>query len=418
MRRSNGGETIPLAGRGGGADLTAAGAARRLREAFENWAGWPLRRHVLAILVLAAIALLRHGAAVLEREPLVDEKFYLAAFELAAEGESPYAKSGFYYPPAFAHGGGFLLDSLGESGVVALLRGLNLLSLGFVVWVATAWLGTSLGSRPWWRGLAAGAAVICLAPGAWLGLLLGNLSFLAMAPVLGALLAWRPRPIGAGLMLGASLAVKPLAPVAILALIAHRPAEDGDQSVGVRHRLAAAVAGVAGALLLLLPRGLDQMLSQPVEELTRARIVSLHRALGHIGLAVDPIWVAGLVAVAVVVTVRVAGPLGRSQLLFVATAGAALATPLLWNHTLLMTLPLQAAALHLAMERLRAAPAERRRRRRYDLAFVLLAVAALLFVNGGGVDDRAQALQALVVVVPSLAPAALAAYVLAVADPF
>lgn len=393
--------------------MTTRSTPERLRTAFAAWAGWPLRRHVAGVLVLAAVAVLRHGAAVTDREPLVDEVFYLAAFHLAADGDSPYAKSGFYYPPAFAYAGGFLLRPLGEGGLLVLLRGLNLLSLGFVVWLATAWLGSSLGSRPWWRGVAVGAAVICLAPGAWLGLLLGNLSFLAMAPVLGGLLWWRRQPIGAGLMLGASLAVKPLAPVAILVLFAHRPFEQGS-----RHRLAAGVALAAGVLLLLVPPGLDEMLSQPVEELTQARIVSLHRFLGHVGLAVDPIWVAAVVALALVITVRAAGPLGSGQLLFVAAAGAALATPLLWNHTLLMTLPLQAAALHLACQRLRAAPAMEHKTRRYELAFVLLGVAALLFVNGGGVDDRHLALQALVVAVPSLAPAALAAYVLALTDPF
>ena len=408
----------PVEDHGRSAGLTVWSASERLRTAFGAWAGWPLRRHVIAVLVLAAVAVLRHGAAVTEREPLVDEVFYLAAFHLAAEGESPYSKSGFYYPPAFAYAGGFLLRPLGEGGLLVLLRGLNLLSLGFVVWLATAWLGTSLGSHPWWRGVAVGAAVICLAPGAWLGLLLGNLSFLAMAPLLGGLLWWRRRPMAAGLMLGASLVVKPLAPVAIVVLFAHRALEQGSRSPWGPHRLAAGVALAAGALLLLVPPGLEEMLSQPVEELTRARIVSLHRFLGHIGIAVDAIWVVAGVALAAVIAVRLAAPLGRGQLLFLATAGAALATPLLWNHSLLMTLPLQAAALHLARERLRAAPEGERKRRLYELAFVALGVAALLLVNGGGVDDRHQALQALVVAVPSLAPAALAGYVLALTEPF
>ncbi|MDH3525343.1 MAG: DUF2029 domain-containing protein, partial [Acidobacteriota bacterium] len=378
---------------------TLAAPSDRLRGAFAVWAGWPLRRHVLAVALLALVAALRHWGAVTEREPLVDERFYLAAFQLAAEGQSPYAKSGFYYPPAFAYAGALLLRALGGGGLLGLLRGLNLLGLGFVVWLATAWLGTALCPRPWWRGLAAGAALVCLAPGVWLGLLLGNLSFLAMALMLGGLLAWRRRPGAAGLVLGASLALKPLAPVAILALFAHRPGMGGERTPGGRHRLAAGLALLGGVLLLVLPPGLDEMLAQPVEELTRARIVSLHRFLGHAGLALDPLWVAAAVALAAVLAVRAAGVLGPGQLLCVATAGAALATPLLWNHTLLMTLPLQGAAFHLARERLRAAPDAERRRRRYELALVLAAVAAILLVNGGGVDDRPRALQAPVVAV-------------------
>ncbi len=353
-----------------------------------------------------------------EREPLVDERFYLAAFHFAADGESPYAKSGFYYPPAFAYAGAALLGPLGDGGMLVLLRGLNVLSLGFVAWLATAWLGTSLASRPWWRGLAVGAAVISLTPGAWLGLLLGNLSFLAMAPVLCALLWWRRRPVIAGLMLGASLAVKPLAPVAILVLFTHRAEGEETRGLRIKKRLAAGLALATGALLFLAPPGLGEMLSQPVEELTQARIVSLHRFLGHAGLAVDPLWVAVAIALAAVLVARFAGPLGIGQLLCVATAGAALATPLLWNHTLLMTLPLQGAALHLAGSRWRSAPPGERKWRRYELAVVVLCVAALLFVNGGGVDDRGEALQAVVVAVPSLAPAALAAYVLALTEPF
>ena len=83
-----------------------------------------------------------------------------------------------------------------------------------------------------------------------------------------------------------------------------------------------------------------------------------------------------------------------------------------------MTLPLQGIALHLAGSRRLAAPPGEGKWRRYELAVVGLCVAALLFVNGGGVDDRAERSQAVVVAVPSLAPAALAAYVPALTEPF
>ena len=288
--------------------MTAEGASRRLRAAFEVWAGWSAWRHVVAVLALALVALLRHGAAVTEREPLVDERFYLAAFHFAADGESPYAESGFYYPPAFAYAGAALLGPLGDGGMLVLLRGLNVLSLGFVAWLATAWLGTSLASRPWWRGLAVGAALISLTP-AWLGLLLGNLSFLAMAPMLGALLWWRRRPVIAGLMLGASLAVKPLAPVAILVLL-DRPSGGGRDSGAADQKATRRWTGAGhGRAALSRAAGARRDALEPVEELTQARIVSLHRFLGHAGLGVDPLWVAVAIALAAVLVARFAGRL-------------------------------------------------------------------------------------------------------------
>ena len=103
----------------------------------------------------------------------------------------------------------------------------------------------------------------------------------------------------------------------------------------------------------------------------------------------------------------------REQLLAVALAGCVMVTPLVWNHTLLLTVPLQAMALGLALARWRAASEPERRWRRWEAAGIALAVAALTFAEGAtGIDDRGLALQVFATLPPALAPALLAAYVL------
>ena len=103
----------------------------------------------------------------------------------------------------------------------------------------------------------------------------------------------------------------------------------------------------------------------------------------------------------------------RDQLLAVALAGCVMVTPVVWNHTLVLTVPLQAMAIALAASRYRAASGPARRWRGWEAVGIALAVAALTFGEGAtGIDDRGVALQIFATLPPALAPAILAAYVL------
>jgi hypothetical protein len=93
---------------------------------------------------------------------------------------------------------------------------------------------------------------------------------------------------------------------------------------------------------------------------------------------------------------------------------AVLAVPIIWSHTLLLTLPLQVLALTRAVARRREILAETNLWRRYESTFVILAVAALQLTEGAGaVDDQAVGFQLVVLSGAYLAAPALMAYILA-----
>jgi hypothetical protein len=106
-------------------------------------------------------------------------------------------------------------------------------------------------------------------------------------------------------------------------------------------------------------------------------------------------------------------PLSPAELTAVAVVGCVAATPMVWNHTLLLTLPLQAMALATAWRRSRVVSADGRRRALLEPFVVALAVVALHTAEGAtGITDRSPALQALATLPPALAPGFLLGYVL------
>ncbi len=188
-----------------------------------------------------------------------------------------------------------------------------------------------------------------LAPGVRQGIEFGNLSFAVGGLLVLALLAWERNPVASGLLLGASLLIKPLALAALPALFFHRP-----QKGGHRHQLAVAVAVVAAALPLLADPELGAFLRHGSHTWVLERTVSLHRflALADARGGASILTLLLLAGVAAVARARVTD---REQLLAVALAGCVMVTPLVWNHTLVLTVPLQAMAIGLALARWRAA---------------------------------------------------------------
>lgn len=357
-------------------------------------------RHALAVGAIFAATAIRFYPALGSVEPLGDELAQERAFQQESAGQSPYLDGTYVYPPSLLRIGA-ALRQLPLASPFLPLRGLALLGLAIVLWSATAWLT----GRTWLRlGLAIAYAL--LAPGVRQGVELGNLSFAVGGMIVLGLLVWERTPLGSGLLLGASLLFKPLAPAAMVALFCQRAAK------GHRHQVAVGVAVVAAALPLLADPELGAFLRHGSHSFVLERTVSLHRFLALAGLpgAATALTLLLLAAVAAVARRWVRD---RDQLLAVALAGCVTVTPVVWNHTLVLTLPLQAMALAIATSRLRRAAPQERRWRGWELTGIALAVAALTFAEGAtGIDDRAVALQVFATLPPALAPAFLAAYVL------
>lgn len=363
--------------------------------------------HLAAVAALSAVVVLRWWSYLSWPGPLIDEDIYLRAFRAAAEGLTPFGVDGYYYPAAFASLGGWLLPAIGESGLRLLLRAASVAGVAVIVWIALAsW------RRPAWQRLLVGATYLALAPAVRLGFQTGNISFAVIAVILASLLIWSRHPVVAGLALGGSVAVKPLAPLALLAVAAHRPAAGGR-----RHWLCGALGAAVMAVLLLPPSRFVEMSALSVDRLPYIRSISLQRMLALAGIETGSLAIALALGVVVVVVARLI-PMTLEECFWFAATAAVLATPVIWPHTLLITLPVQAAAIAAAWSRrLRPAPgpspAAAGVARRYELPLVVLAVLALQLSEGAGaVDDRAVPLQLAALAVPYLAAPALAAYLL------
>ena len=368
-----------------------------------------VKTHCLAVAILVLVTVVRWAPSVLSPTPLFDEAIYLDAFRTAAAGESPYSVYGYYYPPPCAVVGGWLISNLGQTALMMLIRGFVVLGLVVTLWLSLVWWRTSARRR-----VIVGVVYLCLAPPVGLGLRTGNMSFLIIGLIVLAMMIWRERPVVSGLMLGSSVSMKPIAPIAILVLLVHRPLRGGYRQI---------VAGLIGSVTMfvsLFPlHEFREMLSQNIASLSLNRSFSLHRLLGLAGLDVHPLAAMTIVAVIAVFLARLR-PFDEIDLLCLSLTAAILAVPLIWTHTLLLTLPVQVLALLRAVERrhlIRTEPGFEGRRGgtgRYELWMVVIAVAAIQLAEGSGSVDRMSAwIQLIALGVPFVAPAALAGYVLA-----
>jgi hypothetical protein len=386
----------------GRAVLTAllAGALRR-------WGREHPARHAAAVLVLVLVLAVRFLAAVASPEPIEDERVYFAAFELAGRGESPYQLS-YFYTPTLALLGAWALEHLGEPWLLAALRFSNLLGTAVIAWCALAWMPWT-----WRRRLLVAALYVCLAPAVRMGVLWGNLSLAAIGLLTLGLFLWRSRPILAGALLAASVIVKPIGPVAVLLLMAHRPSE-----AGRRHLVAGGMALILAAGLLLPMPYFEDMLSLDDGRPPPWRSVALHHVLYCFGLELRFSLVAAVIAAASVFVAR-RRRLGPARFYCFAASATLLATPMVWNHTMLLALPLQALALAVAHARNEARLADSGTGRRYEAVGVVLLVLAIQLCGAmGGVMTWPPLLQGVIKALPCLAPAVLTVYLFRSTDPF
>lgn len=361
-----------------------------LHRCFATWRATPWSSHAVALGLLLVVLVARFHAAVLAPDPIEDERVYFEAFALAAAGKSPY-QAAYYYTPTFALVGACAVEHLGTTVVLIALRAANLFGMAVTAWIAAAWLPWALPRR-----LAAAGLYLAVAPAVRLGAAWGNLSLLVVGLLLVGLLAWRTRPIAAGLLLAASLVVKPLGPVAVGTLLVHAPREGGR-----RQWVAGGLAlALAAALVLPMP-WLGDLLSFGGKP-GNGRNMALQHLLYCFGLHVDGLAIAATVSLVAVVAGR-RWTWTREGLLGLAGVLGVLALPVVWSHTLLLVLPLQAMALTVAFTRRReGVPTVLRR---YEAAFVVVACLAIQLCEGlGGIETWPDVVQGLAASIPIFSP--------------
>ena len=188
--------------------------------------------------------------------------------------------------------------------VVAMMRAANVLGLACCLWCA--FLFVPLAWR--WR-LAAAVLYIALAPVALVhGLSSGNLSFAVGGAVLVALATWRRSALPAGALLALAAITKPVAPVSMSTLAAHRPSRGGRQ-----HLLAAAAGlAIAATAALTSPYFTEYLaLDASLDAWPLRRSISLYRWLHLVGLSVSPAVLVLIVAGAAAWLARRAPITGR-----------------------------------------------------------------------------------------------------------
>ncbi len=345
--------------------------------------------------------LVRWWGMLSDPSPHLDERCYFAAFDRIATGQSPYLDTCYGYPPVFAITGSWAVERFGERPVVVALRAANLWGLAIALWCAMAWL-----PGPWRRRLLAAIVFLLLAPPVDIGVREGNLSLAMAGCVIFALLFWRRAPVSSGLLLAVTIAVKPLAPGAVLALLAHRPSHGGK-----RHWVAAGVAIVLSGWWILAFPYLDDLRALAARDLVSTSL-SPHRIVHVVGIQVHAALISAVLAVVIFILARRRN-LNRLQLLCFALVAALATSPLVWNHTLLLALPLQVVALQIAYARYRAASPPGRRSVGWELTLVALAACAITFGGGAsGIYDYPMLVQLLGALPPALAPALLAGYII------
>lgn len=390
---------------------------------------------LLAFVALLGFLAWWYRAALLFAQPLADERCYLQGAAAVAVGDPLYGTSCFLSPPAFAHLLAEVQRHLGEAAVLLALRGLNVLGLATVFWLA---LATPV-PRPTHRALA-GAALAVALPAVPFALEHGNISPLTAALILGGLTLAHRAPLPAGLLLGTSAAFKPMMPGALAVLMSEgiwcrlrgqpwRSTPGGSRTTAA-NRDAGGLAADAGqpaavpaasgliallvaAALLLVPSDLSRYLEVGGVSAGSTSVHRLFHLAGWTRSGLPVLIGVSLIACWLVLHLRPT-PAERVTL---AIAAVLTTTPLVWSHTLLLALPLQADALTALFARRRAAAVPWP-----ESAGIGLMVLAPVFSEGiTSMIDQPAWMQALGVLPTATAPALLAAYVIAcsrrVADP-
>jgi hypothetical protein len=362
------------------------------------WLALGARRHASALALLAAVALALHHRAVLHPGPQGDEPLYAAAAARVTAGASPFEVPGYYYPAAFAHAWAVTERLAPSVPAWRWWRGANLAAAVLLVWLAAGHL--SVRRERWWLAPLLGAPLLA-APGLSFALGDGNLSPLTALLVAAGVLSAGRRWAIAGLLLGLSVAIKPFALPALVALAVpwRRPGagEEPSRRLGPTQRAGLLGLALAAAVLLAFPHW-RELLGQPVQALTAGRTVSVDRLFHLLGLELQRPALLALVygALAAAAWRFTRTPTERAV---VALAGAVVAAPLVWSHTMLLALPMLTLALSLhwpLLARPRVEDTRRAAQARRDRLVAVAAgalVALQLLVQPGGFDHLSRLVQ-------------------------
>lgn len=355
----------------------------------------PFGRHLAGVAVVVLLLALRFAGEVFAPGPIQDEEVYVAAFARVAAGDSPYRDLPFYYLPPFAVFGAWLESQIGTAGSLIFFRATNVLAMAALLWLASLPFSLTFAQRCFWVSLFGS-----LAPAVDLALAWGNLSPLAIAFWLAAFLLWSKNPLLAGTSLALAMLVKPIAPIAVVLLGLHRPP---DAPLSRRALLAAGMAGTLLVAALAFSPFLQDFLALSGGVPAAGRSASLHHLLHCFGIDLSALALLLTVLLAATLLLR-HQPRAPAELYAIAAVAGLLATPIVWNHTLLLTLPLQTSALALAWQRCGSI-------RRPEMMLVATAVLAIQLSNGlGGIETWPLPIQGLFVALPCFAPLGLLLY--------
>lgn len=328
------------------------------------------------LLLLVVTGLWRWGEVVTHADVLPDERSYVAASRHLAEGGSAYEEPTYVYPSLLARAVRRTSSLVGEIQTLQILRGL---SLGGTVLLVT--LALALVEWPWPLRALAGMAYVTCAPAVRIATDLGNIAGLSGSLALVALVCWQRRPVLSGAALGMGLALKPIAPLAPLALAFHR------SSAPIRQQWLAAGSCAAVGALTLLPD--IHRVSEAFANSARPGSVynfSLHRILEGLGIPIPAAAVFVLTAASLVLFLR-SRELDRQALLIVAIGFSIASLPILWAHSLLLLLPAQLLAVDRAVRTLIIGRLAETDRQRFLAMLALAAVVASLLPHAVGTVD-------------------------------
>ncbi len=360
----------------------------------------------LGFVGVVAVAAVANHTALLQPAPQQDEPDFVEAAELVAAGGSPYDQEKYNYPPPFAELGAVVLERGGTPLFLGLMRAANLLAVAGLALFAAGFAGLSTRGR-----LALAAALVSLLPIVHYTFWIGNTTPVAAGLALAGWHLGRRRPLLGAVLVGVSVAFKPIALAGALYLSAR-------WLLGARRgqrRVAAAIEALAWApvtaLCLLpwadeLPALLRRMAAPPIFS---PRNLSLRRVFDGFGidLPASLITLAVLAVALLLARRRAADDIDRS---YTAPVLALLALPVVWAHGFLFVLPLQIAAARLYWHRrtLRREPSWQNVAERWGLPLALALIQAS--ANAGVEFAAPAAVRALIVLLPVLSPLGLLLY--------
>lgn len=304
----------------------------------------PVYLEMIGLLLLFGIGIFWWQDILSSPSWMCDGRNYELAIDLVRRGRSPYESRLFPYPPTIAVLGAWATELLGPETFRFIYRHVNLLS-----GCAAIWGSLYLTGWPWVIRLVIAGVGIRYIPALEMGMTTDNLSIMCSGAAIAALILWQRVPFLAGILLGLSLSLKPVALLAIFLLAAHRPIDSQH-----RHLVTAAVAAFTFCLLQGLAPGWffsgifnPNVKATSLDWSTAFINASLYRVFTSFGLAVSPFLFPIIFLILGLIYVR-RRPLNNGQLCCIACSASLLSLPVVWSHTLLLVLPVQSMAFALA----------------------------------------------------------------------